>query len=301
MGVVTEFANLMPVVTDSLAERYLEYIAKIENLSPKTVQNRRHILIPFFRFLDMEVEGITLQDIDRYFIHRVTEVKLSSIGAEKQTLRSFFRYCQEYLEMDMAFRWDVIRRKKDKPNRVRAFTPEEVAKVINLCPELQDRLVIALLFETGMRIGELLGLQIADIRGTQICIRGKGDQDRVVFMSPALAEAIADYTHRRGHVAGFVFRPLQFHKNHTNDRYVSAYTVRDRIQKAFARCGHKMHPHLLRHSFAINWITKGGDIRNLQLLMGHANIETTMWYLRFVDPQTQAIYHRVLTSSVLEV
>lgn len=291
----------MPVLVDSLVERYLEYIAKIENLSPKTVENRRHILVPFFRFVNLDVAEMTLQDVDRYFMHRATEIKQSSIGAERQALRSFFRYCQEYLEINMSFRWEVVRRKKIKPGKVRTFTQEEVAEVVSRCPEAQDRLVISLMFESGVRIGEVLNLRVEDINGTQIRIRGKGDEDRVVFISERLAEALLDYNFREGFTPGYVFKPLQKHRNHTNDRYVSAYAVRDRIQRAFLRCGHKMHPHQLRHSFAINWIINGGDIRTLQLLLGHASIETTQWYLRLSDLQTHSIYNRVLTSSVFDL
>lgn len=298
MGVAEYLQNMTVGVAD-LVDRYLEYIAKIENLSPKTVLNRRHILVPFFRFLNVDVSEMTLQDVDRYFMHRATEVKQSSIGAERQALRSFFRYCQEYLEMDMQFRWEVVRRKKMKPGKVQTFNREQVGEVIGLCDELQDKLIIALLFETGIRIGELLSLLVTDIDGAQIRVRGKGEEDRVVFMPERLAEALDCYLRGKGHLSGHVFRPLQKHVNHSNDRYVSAYAVRDRIQRAFLRCGHKMHPHQLRHSFAVNWVEKGGDIRTLQLILGHASIETTQWYLRLSDRQTESIYRRVVTESVL--
>lgn len=289
------------VVTESVVERYLEYIEKVEHLAKSTVSNRRYILLPYFKELARPLEELTLIDVDNYFIRRASEIKTSSIGAERQAFRSFFRYCQEYLEMPMQFRWEVVRRKKDKPGRVRTFTREEVGEVVGLCDEMQDKLIISLLFETGMRISELLSLRVEDVSGTQIKVRGKGEENRVVFMSERLAEAIAHYGRSKGFVTGFLFRPLQSHKNHTNDRYISAYAVRDRIQRAFSRCGHKMHPHQLRHSFAVNWIMAGGDMRTLQILLGHSNIETTQYYLQFTDVQTQSIYHRVLTSSVLEM
>lgn len=280
--------------TDVLVRNYLEYVEKVELLALSTVNNRRHILVPLFRILNKDVHEITLQDIDKYYIQRHHEIKASSMGIEKQALRSFFKYCQEYCEMDMQFRWEVIKRKKEKPPKIATFTREQVGKVIELCDQVQDRLIIAVLFETGMRIGELLKLQITDIAGTQIQVRGKGEYDRVVYMSERLSEALSDYA--RGRTAGFVFRPLQHHVNHTNDRYVSAYAVRDRIQRAFKRCGHIMHPHQLRHSMAINWLLSGGDTRSLQIILGHSNLETTQRYLQLTDTQMQAIYQRTVTS-----
>src|ERR1044072_467774 len=295
-----EWQIYMPVITSDITERYLEYIEKIDHKVPTTVKNRRHILIPFFRWWDGEITELTLQDIDNYFIERATQIKRSSIGIERQCFRSFFQYCQEYLEMDMQFRWEVITRKKEKPSTVRTYTRKEVGEVIGLGTELQDKLMISLMFETGIRIGELLNLQVHDIHGTQLHIRGKGEEDRTVFMSQRLADAIQHHKACRGFTLGYLFRPLQKHKNHTNDRYVSAYAVRDRIQRAFKRCGYTMKPHHLRHSFAVNWVMNGGDIRTLQIILGHASIETTQWYLRFSDIQTHSIYDRVMSSSVLD-
>lgn len=291
-----ETPTMQQTSTDVLVHKYLEYIEKVELLAPTTVKNRKDILVPMFRVLRKPVERITLHDVDRYYIGRHHDIKASSMGLEKQCLRSFFRYCQEYLEIDMQFRWEVIKRKKDKPAKVKTFTKEQVGEVIGLCKEMQDKLVIALLFETGMRIGELLSLQITDITGTQLRIRGKGEYDRVVYMSQRLADAITHYNASLGRVVGYQFRPLQSHSNHRNDRYTSAYAVRDRIQAAFLRAGHVMYPHQLRHSMAVNWLINGGDLRSLQIILGHSNLETTQRYLQLTDTQMQEIHARTVQS-----
>src|SRR6185295_9292601 len=290
----------MTVVTDSVVERYLEYIEKIEGLAPSTVLNRRYILLPFFRECDKQPQDMTIQDMDAYFMRRLGEVKRSSLELEKQAFRSFFNYCHGYLEMDLKFRWETIRRKKVKQGKVKTFSREEITQVLEACKETQDKIIISVMVESGMRIGEILKLRIEDISLTQIRVRGKGSNNRVVYISPGLAQAITRYKLSRGYWTGYLFRPLQKHKNHANDCYVSAYGIRDRIERAFAKCGHKMHPHQLRHTFAINWIEAGGDIRTLQILLGHSSIETTQCYLQLTDIQTQSIYNRVFTKSVLE-
>ena len=297
-GYGAAFYPMLVSTTGVVAERYLEYLEKIELLAPNTVKNRRYIVVPFLNFVDKEVADLTLQDVDNYFIQKSGQLKQSSIGIEKQAFRSFFKYCQEYLEMDMQFNWQVIKRKKDKPGRVKTFSRDEIGEVIGLCDSMQDKLMIALMFETGIRIGEMITLCVNHIVGTQIQVRGKGQEDRVVFMSERLSDAISNYVARRGIVSGCIFRPLQNHTSHPSDRYVSLYAVRDRIQRAFLKCGHKMHPHQLRHSFAINWLLSGGDVRTLQILLGHSSIETTQRYLQLTDKQTEAIYHRVFTASV---
>lgn len=288
----------MLTATSALIFRYLQHL-KTDSKSQKTIDNRRNILIPFFRKVNKEPQEVTLQDIERYLFERAIEVKPSTLQIEKQALRGFFRYCYEYCEMDIKFRWEIIQRKKVKPPKIATFTPDEVTAVISKCKELQDKLIISLMFETGMRIGEVLSLKILDIQGTSIQVRGKGENDRMVFMTRELCKAIYDYIAHRGDYSGFVFRPLQQHKNHDNDRYVSAYGVRGRIQKAFKQCGYKMHPHQLRHSFAKNWLMQGGDLRTLQILLGHADLTTTQRYLGLTDKETEAIYHRVQVKSVL--
>lgn len=278
--------------------RYLRYL-KSDNKAPTTIDNRRDVLIPFFRRVDKAPEDVTWEDIERFLFERGMEVEPSTLQLEKQALRGFFAYCYEQLEMNLQFRWDTIKRKKVKPPKIVTFEPEKISEVISRCREEQDRLIICLMFESGIRIGEVVNLQISDIEGTQIRVRGKGENDRVVFITHDLARAIRSYVLDRGCFTGHVFRPLQKHKNHPNDRYVSAYGVRDRIQAAFKRCGITMHPHQLRHSFAKNWLMQGGDLRTLQILLGHADLTTTQRYLGLTDKETENIYHRVQTKSVL--
>ena len=285
-----------------LIDRYLEYLGKIECKAQKTLDNRKYILTPMFAWLGkQEVIEVTIQDIDDYFINRSEQVRPSTLSCERQVLRLFLQWCDEYCELPLSFSWAVIRRVKVKPPRIRSFTRQEIGKVITSAPEIQDKLIIALLFETGMRIGELLQFQLADINGNQIQIRGKGDVDRVVCMSPFLATSIRSYTQERGIRSGHVFRPLQRHINHPGDRYVSTYAIRDRIEREFLKCGFKMHPHQLRHSFSLEYLMAGGDLRSLQLLLGHTSIETTQRYLGLTDQQLETVYQRTFKVSILSV
>lgn len=284
--------------TVAFIARYLEHL-KSDNIAVTTIKNRRYILEPFFRKVGKIPEEVTITDIERYLFERALETKPSTLQIEKQAIRGFFRYCYEYKEMDIKFKWDVIQRKKVKAPKIKTFTAEQISQVVNSCTQMQDKLIISLMFESGMRIGEVISLQISDIEGTAIHVRGKGENDRMVFVTHDLAKAIHSYVANRGDYSGHVFRPLQKHKNHPNDRYVSAYGVRDRIQAAFWRCGYKMHPHQLRHSFAKNWLMQGGDLRTLQILLGHSNMETTQRYLGLTDKETEQIYHRVQLRSVL--
>lgn len=283
-----------------LLSQYLTYISKIENLSETTVKNRNYILRPFLvRLNKTDVTSITIYELDEYCIERSVEIKPSSLNMERQTLRSFFAYCQAYRMLEMAFDFRQIKRTKERPPRVVSFTREQVASVVNSTKHYQDQLIITLMYETGIRIGELINLSVEDIRSNQIQIRGKGSKDRMVFMPDDLARQIRDYTLQSRISTGRVFRPLQKHNNHASDRYTSAYAVRDRIKREFARLGYRMHPHQLRHSFALNWLQSGGDIRSLQKMLGHDSLETTQRYLDLTDDYMAKIYKKTIPTSIL--
>lgn len=284
----------------TLVLQYLDYIEKVERLSVATVLNRKYILLPIFsKLAKTDITDLTIQDIDEYFISRAVDLKPSSVNAQRQALRCFFEYCERYRNLPLRLDYTMIKRTRDVPPRVRTFSEQEIAHVISQAPELQDRLVIAVLYETGMRIGELLNLSVEDIRGTQIQLRGKGEKDRLVYVTQQLASALQAYIADRRYRAGKVFRPLQAHSNHPSDLYVSGYAVRDRIKRCFRQCGFIMHPHQLRHSFAVNMLEKGMDVRTLQKLLGHANLDTTMRYLNITDHFTESTYHRHQTTSVI--
>ncbi len=265
-----------------LVSEYLNYTEHIERVATKTLLNRRHILVPFFRELHIQnVEQVTLYDIDRYFMAH-TNFADSTITTTRRNIRLFFQWCHEYKEINLAFKYEAIKCRKYKPKKTRVFSREEVARVVAATPHMQDKLIITLMFETGMRIGEVIGLQVHHINGLSISIRGKGGTQRVVIMPPDLARTLQEHMPPEG----YVFRPLQ----HGSDRYISCYGVRGRIQRAFTKCGFTMHPHQLRHSFEVDWLQRGGDIRTLQLLLGHESIETTQWYLHLTDSHLLSNY-----------
>lgn len=279
-----------------LLDQFIQHLLK--EASPVTARNWRDQLNAIIREMEIgDITKVTLLDIDLYLVEKAKTRKASTISIKQQVLRSFFQYCQEYREINLAFHWDAIRRRKVRSGKMRSFTEEEVKTVLESCTHRQDSLMIRVLFYTGIRISELLNLKVEDIRFTQIQIRGKGSYDRVVHMPPSLAQDIRYYCQLRLINSGHVFRPLQKHSNHPSAYYISADSVRKRLERIFMKSvGVQMHPHQLRHSFAMHWLRNGGDIRTLQILLGHDNIETTMIYLQLTDDHTGDIYSKVFST-----
>ena len=284
-----------------LVYKYLDYIRLVQDLALNTCASRRVTLMSFCNYsANPSISYITLGHVDSFLMYRRETCMASTVNLDKQALRSFFEYCQTRLNIVLSFDYTMIKRSRERSAPVKTFNRHIIAGVVAGCSKRIDALMIALLYETGMRIGELANLQVDDIRDNEIKITGKGGWERPVIMTHALASAVREHLVERNISRGYVFQPLQAHSNHRNVRYTTC-TIRERIQAAFARYGIKMHPHQLRHSFAINWLTSGGDVRTLQKLLGHGSLDTTMRYLGITDGHLNEEYRKRMKQSVINI
>lgn len=285
--------------TTDVVELAYQYIDSIRNdVAQTTLTNRKHLLLPMLKEIGLnDITKLTIYDIEVYIGSRAAIDKPTTISTRQQVIRSFLQWCQEYKELPLAFHWSLVRRKKVRAPRKVTYSREDIVATMDGCKRAQDRLMIGLLFFTGIRISELLSLKTTDIFGTQIRIRGKGSYDRVVHAPQWLISEVRTFTGMRLVSEGYVFRPLQKHVSHPSDRYISDKEVRKRLQRLFwTVLGKKVDPHQLRHSFAVDWLMRGGDLRTLQIMLGHDSIETTQQYLGLTDIQTGDIYARVFAS-----
>lgn len=295
--VITDRLRVRSSVT--LIGQYLDYLSGAGKVADKTKTARKSMLQAFLGALAYpEVDAITLLEVDDYLYALSQRVKGSTVNQHKQALRLFFEFCQARRDIRLQFDYTMIRRTRERAPQVITFTRDQITAVVLGCVLEMDALMIATLYETGMRIGELANLKVEDIRDTEIQIRGKGEKDRLVMMPPDLARAIRRHITGRGIFRGHVFQPLQQHVNHPNDRY-GTMRMRQRIQREFKRSGIDMHPHQLRHSFAYNWLMADGNLRTLQKLLGHDSLETTQRYLCLTDNHLRDDYNVRVPRSVM--
>lgn len=155
--------------------------------------------------------------------------------------------------------------------------------------DLRERAVIEVLFGAGIRISELVALDLADLdlRHRQLRVAGKGGKQRIaIFGAPARKALIAYIEHGRPHL---LRQPATQLFVSQGGRRVSARTLRTRLRDAGLATGvGKVHPHLFRHSFATSLITGGADIRVVQGLLGHSKIDTTQVYTH-VEPMRSGL------------
>jgi integrase/recombinase XerD len=162
------------------------------------------------------------------------------------------------------------------------LSPEEVAQLIDSALTPFHRILLMTLYATGVRRAELTRLKITDIDSRRMIIHiqgGKGRKDRDVMLSPTLLKALREYW--RG------LRPKPTHwlfpggRSHTGNHPISPRTIWNACEKAAQRSGirKKIHPHTLRHCFATHLLEAGADLRTIQILLGHRDLEETTIYL----------------------
>jgi site-specific recombinase XerD len=165
---------------------------------------------------------------------------------------------------------------------------------------LRDKAMLELLFSTGLRISELCALpRDINLKLDEMSVRGKGEKVRVVFISDDARNAVKNYLDKRDDMDDALFVQILGKGNEkmAQKRDSLRITPRsvERIIKQYAiKCGisKKVTPHVIRHSFATDLLRNGADLRSVQMLLGHANINTTQIYTHVTDSELKKIHKK---------
>ena len=288
----------------------MEYLELEQNRSMKTIQNYQHYLT---RLSDYAGE-LKLADIDaelvrkwRLWLNRLptaTSDELSKITQNYHliALRSFLRYCAKRGLATLPP--DKIELAKTRRPQVTFLAPEELAQLtaqpdITKPSGLRDRAILELLFSSGLRVSELVGLDRdhINLKRREFMVRGKGQKDRPVFISDEAAAWIEKYLGRRADNTKPLFIRYSGTKKVDNSGNFSRLTARS-VQRMVARyarlAGITKHvsPHTLRHSFATDLLMNGADLRSVQAMLGHSNIATTQIYTHVTDPHLKEVHSK---------
>jgi integrase/recombinase XerC len=283
--------------------KYIQYLEAERNASPYTVRNYKADLLDFFYFLRKKKKVDSLEKVDRkvlrdYLSHLVEQgIVKASIARKLSAIRSFYRYLVREKIISANPIEMVSSPKLDK--RLPSFlTLEEVEKLLN-APDLstpqgqRDRALLELLYASGLRVSELVSLELGQINldTNEIRVWGKGSKERVVLMGKPAAEALRHYlTHGRPKLSG---------EKRSNAMFLNRYGQRipeRRVQKMLenyakkAGIGKKVHPHMLRHTFATHLLDGGADLRVVQELLGHARLSSTQIYTHVTKGQARKVY-----------
>jgi site-specific recombinase XerD len=291
--------------TSELLIDFLEYLEVEQNRSQKTAENYHLYLMRLVEFgEDPVIEKIDDELVRKWrlWLARFKDDHGQELSKMTQSyhliaLRSFLKYCAKRGFEALAATNIELPRVKRK--QLSFLGGDELKRLFDqIKPEgligLRDRAIVALLYSSGLRVSELVGLnrdQINLKRG-EFMVRGKGQKDRIVFIDHQAANLIIDYTNARTDNMPALF--VRYGGQETTDRSGDYGRLTPRsIQRIIAHyaklAGITKHvsPHTLRHSFATDLLINGADLRSVQTMLGHSNIATTQIYTHVTDPQLQ--------------
>ena len=257
--------------TNSL--RRLETELKIRGFSPETVKAYLRHNLGFLDFIKKRPDSVSEDDIKAYLAHLISDKKLSASTAALVRSSLLFFYNQVLGKGFLGIKTPKIQR-----NPPEVLSKDEVKALIDACVNDKSRLLIELLYSSGMRVSECLNLRVEDIDFNEnICVvkQGKGKKDRITVLSENLAQSLQDFLKKQGFSSGLIFR-------NKHERPLSVRNAQKIVSGAAKRAGIKKRvtPHKLRHSFATHLLDSGVSIRVIQELLGHSNLQTTQIYTR---------------------
>lgn len=293
---------------------FMRHLKYERNASPHTLRNYESDLIQFYDHLaPADKQGrrrsVNLAEIDHLTIREYMaslyeqKKKKSSIHRKVAALRTFFRYlCREgVLETNPAKLVSSPRVERQLPNHL---TIEQMVAFIET-PETEtvlgrrDRAILELLYASGLRVSELVGLDLTDVdfANQTVRVKGKGRKVRIVPFGTHAKKALREFLAVRGELL-LEAEPDQVDPNAVFLNYqgtrITTRSVGRMIDKYVKQCAdlHHISPHSLRHSFATHLLDAGADLRAIQELLGHARLSTTQQYTHVSMDKLMEVYDR---------
>jgi integrase/recombinase XerC len=290
--------------------KFLNHLKYQRNASPHTIRNYQSDLEQFKAFLTTTPDGEpreepALDQIDnltiREFLGRLhgNRNKRSSVARKLATVRSFMKYLSREGAIKCNTAKTVASPKQEK--RLPDFLGKEAAVQLVEAPEARsvlgkrDRAILELLYAAGLRVSELVGLDLGDIDPGERLLRvlGKGSKERIVPFGEKAAEALGGYLSARQELTGMRASGDAVFLNARGGRLTtrSIGNIVDRHMAGLAQ-RLKIHPHTLRHTFATHMLDAGADLRSIQEMLGHESLSTTQKYTHVSLDKLMEVYDR---------
>jgi len=266
--------------------------------SPRTVDAYRRDLEHLSRWLGRPVGSASTEELNTYLAQlRADGLAPSTISRRISAARSFYAH-----HVLVGTRRDNPAAELEPPRRrpklPRTLSPREAERLIEAAAgttprALRDAALVELLYGAGLRVSEAVGLERAGIDLEERLVRctGKGDKERVVPVGRAATEALRRYLSRGRPYLDRRHRPELFLNAQGGPlTRAGAFLILRRLAQKAGLEPDRVHPHLLRHSFATHLLEGGADLRSVQEMLGHADLATTEIYLHVTDQRRREAY-----------
>jgi integrase/recombinase XerD len=276
----------------NLRKRMLEELQR-RNYSSETIRAYLFAVKDFATYFGKRPDLLRQEHLRQYQLHLLNDRKLTvdTIVGRIAALRFFFVKVlrRPYRDIDLVY--------PKRPERLPVIlSEEEVARLIESAATSYHRVILTTLYGAGLRREELCRLKVTDVDSQRMVLhvrQGKGHKDRDVTLSPRLLEVLRDYWKWRKP------KTYLFPSYHSKRREqpISSKTVYYAVCEAARRAGikKKVYPHLLRHSWATHLLERGTDLKTIQMLLGHFDLEATTIYLHLSQQHLQSVNNPIET------
>ena len=281
-------------------EEYRKYLKYQKNYSDNTIDSYEEDIVEFFEFL--EKESISLLDIKyddiRFFLIELDKKhnKASTVSRKLSSLRGFYKYLinNNYIKNNP---FSLVKMPKKEKKLPRFFYYNELEMLFEV-PDIKtplgqrDRLILEILYASGVRVSELVNIKISDINDEEIKILGKGNKERISRIGDYAKEILDMYLNDG-------YQKLNIEKTeylflNKNGKKLTTRGIRYILDKIIEKTtiGKKISPHMLRHSFATHLLNEGCDILSVQELLGHDSLTATAIYTHVTTDRLKDIYYK---------
>lgn len=276
-------------------DKFIRYLEIEKNYSRHTILNYSLDLGAFRKFLgEVALEKVDYLVLRKYLV-TLKEKSLTNrtVGRRLSCLRSFFKFLvrEGLLKTNPLLSVSSPKQEKHLPQ---FLTEEEVKKLIeSALPRdvrgFRDRAILETFYSTGLRISEVVGLDVEDIDfiASVAKVMGKGRKERIVPIGDMATGAIRKYIQKRNKESKALFL-------NKSGRRISTRGMRNIVGKYIRLAGIRqgISPHTLRHSFATHLLNRGADLRSVQELLGHVNLSTTQIYTHLTTDKLKSVYDK---------
>lgn len=245
----------------------------IKRYSPNTIKTYCSCFLKFLNhFKGQNINALSKKEIQDFILYIIKEKGVSASTQNQYINAIKFYYEKVGKQRRMIFEIERPHKAKKLPE---VLTEQEVLMILRITSNVKHKTILSLLYSSGLRVGELIGLRLQDIvweKGYLFVRGGKGKKDRITLLSENVALLLKRYIQN--------YKPNYWLIESPDRKQYSASSVRAILRQSSKKVGieKRIYPHMLRHSFATHLLEKGTDLRFIQELLGHGSSKTTEIY-----------------------
>lgn len=281
-------------------DNFINYLTFEKKYSDNTIEGYLKDLEDFKVYLDnnhLKYDNLKYNNITEYLIYLSGKhYSATSVNRHLSSIRSFYNYLIKNGKVDSSY-FNLVKGPKKEKKLPNYLNYSEFEDLINACDEtslgIRNRMILELLFATGIRVSELVNIKINDVsfKEREITIHGKGNKMRIVYFNKVCQEVMSNYViNARQNILDGKHNDYLI-INHLGNQ-ITRRGVQDILDKLILKSSikHKITPHTLRHTFATLLLNEGMDIREVQELLGHASLSTTSIYTHVSNEELRRVY-----------